>query len=624
MAGTLFASAAQSVEVGKSAISDLQAQARQLRLADSVEWRRLVHYYPSSRSKTSIESHVDDERFFLASDGKTNPEAELLASIEQLLSEEPVLSESAKTLSIQCRFVARSLWLREKLDLAATEVPAQCTEFHDWMERVNPHTITLVFPASFLNSPSSMFGHTLLRIDPENIDSNSDWLSWSLNFAAEVGEEDSFTPGYAFKGIAGAFAGKFSSVPYFQKLQEYGAIENRDIWEYQLDLTPHEVKRLVMHAWELNDINFDYYFFRQNCSFRLLELIEWARPSLTLTDQFPLTAIPADTVKAVVNADIVSTTNYRPSLGTQLHTTINHVPNKLRRWVSIIEDNPARISDAASSTIDADDQAKIITAANDLLTYRSRKTVRTPAIAKRRLALLKHISQIENFNKPVPPTPSTPESAHETTLLSLGFGRRDDLNYTDLTFRASYHDLLDRQDGYLRGAGISLGELTIRRDENNDTRVQAFELVELQSISDRPREFNSLSWTLNVGLARDPLIGDDRLGGRVQGLLGKSLPVTKNTIAFALAGPSVNVLTGSTRTFFNVHANAGLLWYRSWGTHQFDVSVDSIESSSARFGASAISNFNLSTNHAIRLTAAYENVDSVDTTTIDIAYRFFF
>ena len=158
----------------------------------------------------------------------------------------------------------------------------------------------------------------------------------------------------------------------------------------------------------------------------------------------------------------------------------------------------------------------------------------------------------------------------------------------------------------------------------NDTRVQAFELVELQSISDRPREFNSLSWTLNVGLARDPLIGDDRLGGRVQGLLGKSLPVTKNTIAFALAGPSVNVLTGSTRTFFNVHANAGLLWYRSWGTHQFDVSVDSIESSSARFGASAISNFNLSTNHAIRLTAAYENVDSVDTTTIDIAYRFFF
>ena len=170
MAGTLVASAAHSVEVGKSAISDLQAQARKLRLADSVEWRRLVHYYPSSRSKTSIESHVDDERFFLASDGKTNPEAELLASIEQLLSEEPVLSESAKTLSIQCRFVARSLWLREKLDLAATEVPAQCTEFHDWMERVNPHTITLVFPASFLNSPSSMFGHTLLRIDPENID----------------------------------------------------------------------------------------------------------------------------------------------------------------------------------------------------------------------------------------------------------------------------------------------------------------------------------------------------------------------------------------------------------------------------------------------------------------------
>jgi hypothetical protein len=199
-------------------------------------------------------------------------------------------------------------------------------------------------------------------------------------------------------------------------------------------------------------------------------------------------------------------------------------------------------------------------------------------------------------------------------LFSLGFGRRDGLNYTDLSFRASYHDLLDRQDGYLRGAGISLAELTVRRDENSDTQVQGFELVQLQSISDRPREFNSLSWTLKVGLARDTLIGDNRLGGRLQGSVGKSLPIAKNTIAFALAGPSVNVLTGSTRTFFNIHANAGLLWYQPWGTHQFAASVDSIESSSARFGVSAISNFNLSTNHALRVTAAYENVDSDDTT----------
>ena len=609
--------------VNELSVSELQNRALQLDLANSVEWRRLVHYYPSSRSKTLIESHVDDERFFLASDGKTNPRAELLATIEQLLSTDFAPSSKTDSLSPHCRFVARTLWLREKLDLSYAPVPPQCIAFHDWLKRVKPHTITLIFPASFLNSPSSMFGHTLLRIDPENIDSDSDWLSWSLNFAADVGD-DAVTAGYAFKGIAGAYDGKFHSVPYFQKLQEYGAIENRDIWEYKLDLTPQEVERLVMHAWELNDISFDYYFFRQNCSFRLLELIEWARPSLALTDQFPMTTIPADTVKAVVKADIVSNTDYRPSLGTQLQKTINDVPKRLRRWVSIIEDNPSRVDDAEFADIASEDQARIITAANDLLTYRSRKTVRTPEIAKRRLALLKHISQIENFSRPEPTRPQTPESAHQTRLLSIGLGRREDVNFTDLSFRISYHDILDRQAGYLRGAGISLGELTVRRNENDDTQVQGFELVQLQSISDRPREFDSLSWTLKLGLARDPLIGDNRLGARLQGSAGKSIPIAQNTIAYALAGPSVNVLNSDTRAFFNVHANAGLLWYQSWGTHRFDVSVDSLESQSARFGVALTSNLNLSANQAIRLKAAHETVGATDTTTVNLAYRFYF
>jgi len=292
-----------------------------------------------------------------------------------------------------------------------------------------------------------------------------------------------------------------------------------------------------MHAWELNDISFDYYFFRQNCSFRLLELLDWARPSLSLTEQFPMTTIPADTVKSIVNADIVSNTAYRPSLGTQLQYAINDVPKQHRRWVTAIENKPDLVKDATFEEIPATDKAKIINAANDLLTYRSRKSVRTPEIAERRLALLKHISKIKNFSKPIPPRPQAPETAHQTRLLSLGVGRVEDLDYTDLTFRISYHDILDRPAGYLRGAGISLGELTLRRDETGDSRVQGFEIVQLQSISDRLQEFDSLSWTLQFGLSRDPLISNNRLGARLRGSVGKSMPLAQHGIAYALAGP---------------------------------------------------------------------------------------
>jgi hypothetical protein len=75
-------------------------------------------------------------------------------------------------------------------------------------------------------------------------------------------------------------------MPYYLKVREYSDLENRDIWEYELNLTPEEIDRLLMHAWELGPIHFDYYFFDENCAYHLLGLLEAARPDLTLTEGF--------------------------------------------------------------------------------------------------------------------------------------------------------------------------------------------------------------------------------------------------------------------------------------------------------------------------------------------------
>ena len=171
----------------------------------------------------------------------------------------------------------------------------------------------LVFPAAYLNSPSSMFGHTLLRIDQADVTSNNTaLLSYALNFGAYIeGMDNSIL--YAWKGLMGGYPGLFALVPYREKLAEYSRLENRDLWEYKLNLTPEETGRMVEHVWELKQVRFDYYFFDENCSFRLLELMEIARPGIELTEQFPLTAIPTDTVRAVKNAGLIERIDYRPS-----------------------------------------------------------------------------------------------------------------------------------------------------------------------------------------------------------------------------------------------------------------------------------------------------------------------
>ena len=118
---------------------------------------------------------------------------------------------------------------------------------------------------------------------------------------------------YTFKGLFGGYEGYFSDGPYYEKVKEYSRLDNRDVWEYTLNLNEEETDRMLAHLWELKDINFDYYFFDENCSFRLLELIEVARPSVNLLDGFSVYAIPLDTVLVVDDADLIDTSYYRAS-----------------------------------------------------------------------------------------------------------------------------------------------------------------------------------------------------------------------------------------------------------------------------------------------------------------------
>ncbi|MDR3578435.1 MAG: DUF4105 domain-containing protein [Oryzomonas sp.] len=118
-----------------------------------------------------------------------------------------------------------------------------------------------------------------------------------MNYAANTREERGVK--FAFKGLFGGYQGRFSIAPYYAAVKTYGDIENRDIWEYDQNLTPEEIGQLLRHVWEMRSAWFDYYFLDENCSYHLLSLLETARPGLRLTDRFPWWAIPSETVRAV-------------------------------------------------------------------------------------------------------------------------------------------------------------------------------------------------------------------------------------------------------------------------------------------------------------------------------------
>ena len=220
----------------------------------------------------------------MAENGQRNPESELTETLRGFLFSDMARPDEMHP---QCRFPARFQWLDKNLNFDESRMPIHpCERFNLWISKLNVGSITIVFSSYYLNNPASMFGHTLLKLNNKDYEGKAEMLDYSANFAANVNpaEENMFI--YPVLGLTGGYPGTYTMFPYYLKLNEYNNFESRDIWEYKLNLTQEETSRLMYHLWELGSTWFDYFYIDENCSYQLLTLLEVARPSLEISDDF--------------------------------------------------------------------------------------------------------------------------------------------------------------------------------------------------------------------------------------------------------------------------------------------------------------------------------------------------
>ena len=488
-------------------------------LANDPFWLSLGHY--EAGKIRGWRSYVSDQKFFLAADGAHHPDAELKATVDALYAPASLGEKHA-----QCVYPARTRWLKDQLHL--TDLPAvDCTEFKQWFKDVAPHSAVMIFPAAYLNSPSSMFGHTLLRIDQADVQSNKTaLLSYAINFGAYIeGSDNSIL--YAWKGLMGGYPGLFALVPYQEKLSEYRSLENRDLWEYRLNLTQVETERMVEHVWELKQIQFDYFFFDENCSYRLLELLQVARPGLRLTEQFPLTAIPTDTVKAVKDAGLVEKIDYRPSRERELLERAKPLDSDEQQWVLKVSDDQKQLQEPAFKALPRDRQALIIDAAYRLGRYRANGLERDTARSQRSFELLRAINQNPAPDLKITP-PGLPENGHESRTWQAGIGTRGDKAFGEYGLRMAYHDLNDNAEGFPLGAQIEILQMKLRQYEGNHWQLQQLDLATIRSLTPRNALLQPWSWQVTGGLERVPGKHDDEtLVAHVNGGAGGTWQLTR-------------------------------------------------------------------------------------------------
>jgi len=483
-------------------LDELIGRSRELRLSERREWRRLMHY-TDNLITPGVHSLADARRFFLAPDGKTNPQSELEATLAAFFSE---VQETQETQNPQCAFIARYSWLDRELSFDPAHLPRQpCKRFREWRETLNPQGITLIFPAAFLNNPSSMYGHTLLRIDARDQNEKTRLLAYAINYAANTNETNGIA--FAINGLLGGYPGMFSIMPYYLKVREYNDMENRDVWEYELDLSPEEIDRLLMHTWELGPIYFDYYFFDENCSYYLLELLEVARPDLDLTSDFRWWAIPSDTVRVVVKQKgLLKGTVYRPSNATVIHHRLGLMSPEERALVNPFARGRATTTDVAFTGLPAESQARVLEVSYDYLSYlraSGKNPVEHPEELARNLLLERSRVGGSANDPPVPVPPVRHDQGHGTSRAGIGGGRRDGLNFVELRARPAYHNLMDPEAGYVPGAQTEFFDLAVRDYSGGvGSRVEEFTPLRIVSIAPRNEFFQPLSWKIDVGWNR--------------------------------------------------------------------------------------------------------------------------
>jgi hypothetical protein len=471
-----------------------------------------------------------------------------------------------------------------------------------------------------------MYGHTLLRLDKKFGENESEWLSYAVNFGANLEDDDENSLFFAFKGLTGGYPGNFIVAPYFTKINEYNRIENRDIWEYSLNLTPEETQRMVLHLWELKEMNFDYYFFDENCSYRLLELLEVARPGIELTDEFVVTAIPVDTVRAIERAGLIDTIEYRPSQATTLQYIFKQMPEQDHDHVQAISEDITATNNESFTSLDEERKKSIVDAAYRYLRYNEKSKSRDDVTAKRSYKLLALMnSYSSNIDVLTPPQPVPPERSHESNKFSLALGERLDRGYLDIGFRMSFHDLEDNEHGFLRGAQINIGSINIRTDSNETTRLNRLDVVDIFSSTPRDRFFDPITWRVYTGLERQLTGDDDVLVSHVTGGAGVTYSLWNNSQVYALGtlrlehnnNMKSNIEPG-------IGAITGLLHHFDSNTVRLELSGEQFDDDIYRMKSSYKQNFVISTNHSLKLLAAREWHSSINFSEFSLSYQYYF
>lgn len=482
-----------------------------------------MHYERDWAGLGRLQSAIHSPEFFLSPSGRTDPEAELRASLAAML--EPLVNDP--NAHAKCRFPARRIWLLQHFPEYRESLQAiDCPDFLTWAPVSGINSVSVVFANGYLGDPASYYGHLFLKFNAASESQSSYLIDPTVNFGA-IGTNQDGPLNYIFKGITGGYEGGFTPIEFYFHNASYTERELRDLWEYRLSLAENEVRYIVSHAWEVTGKHYTYYFFRTNCAYRVAELIEIVDGIHIIPKNRPWT-IPQAMLQTMNLANhagrpLIASQVFHPSRQTRLYERYRGLDQQQRKIVTELVNHQQQLDGPQMNSLASHERRAVIDTLLDYHQFAAEKkdslggaiSADYAAALSARLSLPSDDSVQQLTMKKI-----GPEAGKGPSLLQVGLTHQQNSGFGQmLRIRPAYYDSLDVGASQVRHGSLSMGDLSVEyRDQR--FRLLHLDLIAIDSInpgltglpSDR-----ATGWRLRAGFEQERIGCRSCLVARLQG-----------------------------------------------------------------------------------------------------------
>ena len=485
------------------------------RLAQDKNWLELLH---AENGSTSL---VKTRGFYLSQ--PFSPFQELKTTLRWFS-----MPEVSGVEHVQCRYPARYLWWQRQLQAypelrpyyAAPKVT--CSDYQQWKDDLNTDSVSLVFASSYLGNPASMYGHLLLKFNDKS--GVNDLIHTSSNFGASTPDNENMLV-YVFKGIFGGYQGVFSQAEFYNNNRLYGREELRDLSEYRLNLSPEQVEMIVAHLYEVRNVKFQYFFFKENCGMQVADLIEIGTEN-DLYHPSALWVLPFEVVTKAEDAGLVAETKLYPSKQSEFYLRFEALDSKEKAaFVSVVEQGE---NQALETLVDDLAKSKV---ANALLSYYDVAYVTHRDKKKydaQRYPVLGVLAQLQAHQLEYPVPKKDALDATRPTKLGFSLLQRGEHSFGRVSFKAANNDLLNINVGRPKFSSLTMLELeaVVHRDSLDLSKLTFVEVKSfLPSVTGLAYD-DEKTWQFKVGYESD----EYNRGLVVEGGVGKAFALSENQL----------------------------------------------------------------------------------------------